>query len=58
MGIINFLIVLAFNLYWLKDGWERFSWMYNGTLSKWLTAFVWFYAAWGILNLVYGISKL
>lgn len=58
MGIINFLIVLTFNLFWLRDGWERYVSMYDGTFSKWLSAFAWFYSAWGIVNLIYGIDKL
>lgn len=58
MGILNFLIVLAFNLYWYRDGKESFIKLYNFGYTKWLSIFVWVYAIWGIVNLLTGIHKL
>lgn len=56
MGIINFIVVLLFNLWWLKDGWQSFKDIYNGHHSKWISVFVWLYAAWGVFNLIYALK--
>lgn len=53
MGIANFIIVLVFNIWWLKDGLNHYVNIYNGNYNKWLSVVVWLLAAWGIVNLVY-----
>lgn len=53
MGIVNFIIVLGFNVWWAKDGLDNYADIYNGNYNKWFSVGVWLYAAWGIGNLVY-----
>lgn len=52
MSIINFIIVLGFNIYWLKIDYQCFIDMYNGNFSKWFSLCFWLYALWGIINLI------
>lgn len=53
MGISNFIIVLGFNLYWVKDGLEDYKGIYTGEYDKWFSACAWLFALWGISNLIY-----
>ena len=53
MGIVNFIIVLGFNLWWAKDGLDHYVDIYNGNYSSGYSVGAWLYAAWGIGNLIY-----
>lgn len=52
MGLLNFIIVLGFNVWWAKEGLDNYKNMYNGNFNEWLSIGAWLFAAWGILNLV------
>jgi hypothetical protein len=53
MGIQSFIVVVLFNFGWaMWLGRERYVSLYNGSLSKTLTALIWIYAAMGIASLV------
>lgn len=57
MGILNFLVVIAFNLWWLKDhNLSRYKQIYTGGYGLFFAIAVWAYAIWGILNLIYALS--
>lgn len=56
MGIENFIIVLAYNMWWATDGIEHFKNIYNGHYNKLFSAFIWLFTLWGVVNLIYYIS--
>lgn len=53
MGILNFIIVLLFNVWWAKDGLEIYFDAYEWKESRWLSVMLWAFALWGIANLIY-----
>lgn len=53
MRLINFFIVLGFNIYWASSGLDNYKSLYNGDFNKWLSLFAWAYTIWGICNLIY-----
>lgn len=57
-NILNFIIVLGFNLYFMRNGWSEYKEIYTGELSKWFSLLVWLYALWGIYNMICVIIKL
>ena len=58
MGLLNFIIVAVFNLFWyIKDGPENYKRLYNGGYATWLSVWVWLYGMWGFANLVVFISE-
>lgn len=61
MGLINFLIVLGFNLFylWLCSIYrESYIKLYSWSESKLLSVSLWGYALWGLANLVYTLIYL
>lgn len=57
MGIINFIIVLGFNIYWLVRYKRDIFIFYKFKASIWLSILVWLYAGWGIANLIYHFNN-
>ena len=53
MRILNFIIVLLFNAWWAKDGLKIYFDYYKFKDSVWLSVMLWFFAAWGISNVIY-----
>lgn len=58
MGIVNFIIVLFFNILWMTDGADQYFALYNGRMNVGLSVIVWIYAAWGIFNLYWFFKEL
>lgn len=52
--ILNFIIVLLFNMWWAKDGLEECLDLYRWKESGYVSILYWCYAVWGIVNLIYG----
>lgn len=53
MGILNFIIVLLFNVWLVKDGLKIYFDAYKWKESRWLSVMLWAFATWGIANLIY-----
>ena len=53
MGILNFIIVLGFNAWWVTDGLRDYLDAYKWSDSGWLSVCLWAFAGWGIANLIY-----
>jgi hypothetical protein len=52
-AMINFIVVLLFNAWWAKDGIKTYFDLYKWEKSRWISVFLWFFAAFGIANFVY-----
>ena len=53
MAMINFMIVLFFNIYFMRNGIKGYLELYKWSENRWLSVLVWTYLFWGIGNLVY-----
>lgn len=54
MGIINFIIVLVFNILWASSvGLNMYFDAYKWKVGRWLSVILWIFAAWGLVNLIY-----
>ncbi len=58
MGILNFIIVLLFNIFWLSKGIETYKSLYNGNYKLSLSIAAWVFSLWGLLNLLYVVKNL
>jgi hypothetical protein len=59
IGIVNFLIVLGFNLYWLADlGLRYYLELYSWRESKKECIYFSLFAAWGLISLAYFIYTI
>ena len=52
-SLMNFFIVLAFNIYWMRNGFDDYFYIFNVRENGWMSLLLWFFAMWGIFNLVY-----
>ncbi len=55
MGILTFLTIVGYNIYWLKDGVNDFKKIYNGFYSIWLSIYNWLFVIYGFINLIHDI---
>lgn len=55
MGILLFLIIIGYNLYWLKGGINEVKKLYNGFYSIWLSIYIWLLVVYGFINLIHDI---
>lgn len=58
MGILNFFIVLLFNIFWLSKGINVYKKLYNGQYKLSLSIAAWVFSLWGLFNLLYWYKNL
>ena len=58
MGILQFIIVLFFNLLWLSKGIDVYKKLYNGHYKLSLSIAAWVFSLWGLFNLLYVVKNM
>lgn len=58
MGILQFIIVLFFNLLWLSKGLVIYKKLYNGQFNLRLSIAAWVFSLWGLFNLLYVFKNM